>query len=61
MRGADYEVSPLHRQGPSLAKLLALVRPQTSDLCLDIVLEYEGAQAVRFEMPMALILALKPV
>jgi len=35
-RGAGYAASPLHRQGPSLAKLLALARPQASDRCLDI-------------------------
>jgi SAM-dependent methyltransferase len=35
-RGADYAVSPLHKRGPSLAKLLALARPHPNDVCLDI-------------------------
>ena len=57
-RGAHHAVSPLHRQRRSLAKLLA--RPQTGDLCLSTGLAYEAAQAVRLELPMALILAVKP-
>lgn len=35
-RGAAYAASPLHRHGPSLAKLLALARPHPDDSCLDL-------------------------
>ena len=35
-RGADYATSELHKQGPSLAKLLALARPSAADTCLDL-------------------------
>lgn len=35
-RGARYASSDVHRFGPSLSKLLALARPISSDVCLDV-------------------------
>ena len=35
-RGKGYTSSAVHRHGPSLSKLLALARPQKTDICLDI-------------------------
>lgn len=35
-RGAGYASSAVHRHGPSLPKLLALARPQKTDICLDL-------------------------
>ena len=35
-RGASYATSELHKSGPSLAKLLALARPNTFDCYLDL-------------------------
>lgn len=35
-RGAHYAESAPHRSGPSLAKLVALARPQAHDSCLDL-------------------------
>ena len=36
VRGASYAASELHKSGPSLAKLLALARPNAADTCLDL-------------------------
>lgn len=35
-RGQAYALSSVHKQGPSLAKLIALARPHASDICLDV-------------------------
>jgi ubiquinone/menaquinone biosynthesis C-methylase UbiE len=35
-RGHAYALSEVHRAGPSLAKLLTLLRPQATDICLDV-------------------------
>ncbi len=35
-RGATYAVSGVHRTGPSLERLIALVRPQPGDRCVDL-------------------------
>ncbi|MEM7737613.1 MAG: class I SAM-dependent methyltransferase [Deinococcota bacterium] len=35
-RGNAYALSEVHRAGPSLAKLLTLLRPQATDICLDV-------------------------
>ncbi len=34
--GDNYATSIVHKSGPSLAKLIQLARPQSTDLCLDI-------------------------
>ncbi|MGL4611721.1 MAG: class I SAM-dependent methyltransferase [Trueperaceae bacterium] len=34
--GANYAASNVHKFGPSLPKLLALARPNTDDVCLDV-------------------------
>ncbi|MEM6429499.1 MAG: class I SAM-dependent methyltransferase, partial [Deinococcota bacterium] len=35
-RGNAYALSEVHRAGPSLAKLLTLLRPRATDICLDV-------------------------